>query len=663
MHRESIEGILKTEIEKVHRIAMGAKGAKGEKGEAGMEEHGNEWHVPEFASLPILWDQITKTGADVLNTIANWANIISQFGALTTAQITSMLTNWANVITALGNLAWSQVTKTYTDICNTLGSWANIVGILGNVAWSQITKTATDVMNTIASWANILTKIGAMTATQIATTLTNWATVVTGLGNLAWSQVTKTATDIMNTIANWANIITKVGAMTIAQITTTLTNWSNVISSLGNIATTYLTGTIQSAQMALTSFASGFWTGATALGKFAENFFPWSKLLISLPTENILMNGDFEIANPNDSTKPDTWDCSITSGTIALDTAQQTKGKQCVKLHLNAGASEHGYILSDYMTVRDGMTYIITLDCKASVAGKSFAISFHWFNKNKSEITANTHYKTTTTGWTRFVAEQTSASGSVYLKMEVWVWGDGAYDIWWDDARVKVQIDVINLLAGSFFTATTEARNKFVSGFINNPLVESGIQAAKILLDTGTYLSSWQYGSNPTKIEIEKLSRTETVLADLNTDMIGYYQPSLPQSIPARSGVTPSSYTYSLDLGTDNDTNRLYLFRAKVWVWDGGTLCYWNPTVYISDSGQAWQTAYHSRPITDWFKTYNTTTPADNVGCVSAQSVGFVRATWHGYASLTILGYDASARNAGLTVFLEKIPTHSHDLW
>jgi len=98
------------------------------------------------------WNYITKTAANICDTLGSWAAMIAEFGNLTWSQITktyqnicSTLGSWANIITELGNVAWSQVTKTYVDICATLGSWANMIVQLGNVAWVQVTKTTGDI--------------------------------------------------------------------------------------------------------------------------------------------------------------------------------------------------------------------------------------------------------------------------------------------------------------------------------------------------------------------------------------------------------------------------------------------------------------------------------------------------------------------------------------
>jgi hypothetical protein len=264
------------------------------------------WAQMVTAMGNLVWSQVTKTASDVMATISTWANILSQVGAMTVAQITTLLTSTANVISALGNWAWAQITKTATDVMTTISSWtnilnqvgamtvaqitttltstANIISALGNWTWTQITKTATDVMTTISSWANILTQVGAQTYAQIKTMLTSWAQITnsTALGlidfatyisNRVFSAMSGTITWAQNCFTTWATLLTQVGAQTSAQITTMLTNWATVITALGNLATTYLSGIIQSAQMALSSLADGFFTGATGLAKFVTGFF------------------------------------------------------------------------------------------------------------------------------------------------------------------------------------------------------------------------------------------------------------------------------------------------------------------------------------------------------------------------------------------------------
>lgn len=222
----------------------------------------------------LAWANLTKTASNIMTTISSWANILSQVGGFSVAQIATALTSWATLtnVSALGELAWATITKSGAQVMDTIADWATIIAEVGDLAWANLTKTASNIMTTIASWANILTQVGGLSSIQVTAVLTSWATVIDGdgLGNLAWAYVTKTATNVMDTIASWTNIITKVGnlpwanltktasnimttisswaniigqvgAMSTAQITTMLTNWANVITAIGNIAWSQVT--------------------------------------------------------------------------------------------------------------------------------------------------------------------------------------------------------------------------------------------------------------------------------------------------------------------------------------------------------------------------------------------------------------------------------------
>jgi len=234
----------------------------------------------------LAWTYVTKTAANIMDTIATWTNILTKVGAMSVAQITTILTSTANVISALGNWTWAQITKTASQVMTTISTWANIIAQVGNLAWANLTKTATNIMDTIASWTNILAKVGAMSVAQITTLLTNTTNVISALGNWTWAQVTKTGAQIMSTISTWTTIINQVGNLAWANLTKTaqnicdtLVSWTEMATKFGvNIATTLLTGTIQTAQMALSSFATNFFTGATGLAKFANDVLNWNKI-------------------------------------------------------------------------------------------------------------------------------------------------------------------------------------------------------------------------------------------------------------------------------------------------------------------------------------------------------------------------------------------------
>jgi len=219
-----------------------------------------EWICDAAEGLgKLAWNLLTKTAQNILDTIGDWATMIADFG----------------------NIAWSYITKTAQNILDVIGNWATMIADFGNLAWSYITKTATDIMNTIASWANILAKVGAMSVAQITTLLTSTANVISALGNWAWTQITKTAAQVMATISTWANIIAQVGNLawsyvtkTAQNICDTLVSWTNMATKFGvEIATSLLTGIIESANFALSSLATGFFTGATGLAKFIAGFF------------------------------------------------------------------------------------------------------------------------------------------------------------------------------------------------------------------------------------------------------------------------------------------------------------------------------------------------------------------------------------------------------
>lgn len=89
-----------------------------------------------------LWSEISATADDIWNTLKNL-----------TGQWNTMVTEW-------GNIAWDFITKTYADICDTLGSWSNMITQFGQIAWGQIAHTATQVLDTIGGWTNTITEFG-----------------------------------------------------------------------------------------------------------------------------------------------------------------------------------------------------------------------------------------------------------------------------------------------------------------------------------------------------------------------------------------------------------------------------------------------------------------------------------------------------------------------
>ena len=152
-----------------------------------------DWMISGVGALGnITWNFITKTAQNILDTL----------GAITSAQIKTLLASWANICnitSGLGNLAWSYITKTASDVMGTIASWANILTQVGALTVAQITTMLTSTANVISAlgnWAwtqitktaqNILDSLGAITSAQIKGLLTGWSTICDatyGLGNL-----------------------------------------------------------------------------------------------------------------------------------------------------------------------------------------------------------------------------------------------------------------------------------------------------------------------------------------------------------------------------------------------------------------------------------------------------------------------------------------------
>lgn len=202
------------------------------------------------------WSLITVTWQNIMTTISSWANIISQVGGLTTLQVAGVLTSWATLTnaSALGDLIWDTVTKTGAQVVATIANWSTVITGLGNLAWAYLTKTWQNIMSTISSWTNILSQVGAMSVAQITTTLTSWANIISSLGNLAWGYVTHTVANILDTIGSWANIVSEFGNLAWAQVTKTA---ANILSTLGAISAAAIQGLLTSWEQL---------TGGSALG-------------------------------------------------------------------------------------------------------------------------------------------------------------------------------------------------------------------------------------------------------------------------------------------------------------------------------------------------------------------------------------------------------------
>jgi len=57
----------------------------------------------------VAWNQISKTASDVVSTIANWANIITSFGAWTAGQILGVLTSWTQMTSGMGSIGYARL--------------------------------------------------------------------------------------------------------------------------------------------------------------------------------------------------------------------------------------------------------------------------------------------------------------------------------------------------------------------------------------------------------------------------------------------------------------------------------------------------------------------------------------------------------------------------
>jgi len=198
-----------------------------------------------------------------------------------------------------------------------------------------------------------------------------------------------------------------------------------------------------------------------------------------------------------------------------------------------------------------------------------------------------------------------------------------------------------------FWTADATGRSKFADGIINNPLVTAGIQAAKILLTGSTFLNFWQWGTDPTKIDVAKLHRTETIVAQLvpNTLQIGT-KAGLPITIPALG-----SSTLEIDLGTDNNYDRMYYpFGRCHTTSDTFSL---QLDFYVADSPETlyqWHTHYlHDH--------YSQDVKTGRLGCG-----GFIPKTKSGRIGFII----RERRNASVvidlfSIYYYYIQTHKHD--
>jgi hypothetical protein len=167
----------------------------------------------------------------------------------------------------------------------------------------------------------------------------------------------------------------------------------SALTSAGAIAT----GAIDSLGQMITGF---FTATADSLAKFAENLFPSSKLLVSLPRENQVYNGEFEIDFNSDGI-PDGWIKVILVGspTFGRSSAENYKGKYSA--YITTDATSWGIFFTDYIPIQANRKYVVTVCVKGSKNGTaSDAVLAMWFyDANKSYLSWAGGDTSVTTSW------------------------------------------------------------------------------------------------------------------------------------------------------------------------------------------------------------------------------------------------------------------------
>jgi phage-related protein len=191
----------------------------------------------------LAWSYVTKTAQNVLDTL----------GAITSAQIKALLTGWGQISDAtygLGKMAYSYITGTFATFKATITdaiSWA----------WSEVAKTYTDICNTLGSWANVVSStLGKLTLGTTQFLASSWSALIGIIGGV-WSDF-------------WSALTTKPLALDFSGAIA-----GGAINSLGQMTTGFFAATADG----LAKFAAGLFTAdATGRGKFADGIWTNAKI-------------------------------------------------------------------------------------------------------------------------------------------------------------------------------------------------------------------------------------------------------------------------------------------------------------------------------------------------------------------------------------------------
>jgi len=353
------------------------------------------------------WAKLATTIQDTITAAGAWiTSVLKTIYDAGAVAWTTLATAVQNTITAagawigtvvetiktLGKVAWDVLTTTLQNTINAAGAWIGTVietiKIAGAVAWAHLAAALQTIINNAAAWIGTVVetiKTAGKVAWDVLTTTLQTTINAAGAwigsvietikiaGNVAWAVLSTSVQNIINTAGAWIGTIIE------------------SIKTAGAVATTYLSGVIQSAQMALSSFADGFFAGASGLAKFVTDFFsgatgrakfandlalPFTKLEAvpyKLPTSayNYIVNPSYEYG---------TWGGSETQ---SEDYAKF--GKYSAKIVASGATLSSGY--SNFVNVRGLSTITVSVWLKiTSYVSGNLATRIYYYNSAKTEL-------------------------------------------------------------------------------------------------------------------------------------------------------------------------------------------------------------------------------------------------------------------------------------
>jgi hypothetical protein len=264
------------------------------------------------------------------------------------------------------------------------------------------------------------------------------------------------------------------------------------------------------------------------------------KLAIGTYASNLILNGGFEESTVG-------WEQSGGAGTFTRDTGNSFAGLASLRLDRSAsGAGEVSVIqtLATRLPVEEGQVYEASVAIKGnSGAPGGFYYRIHWYDAAGGTVSTTDAFSNypVTTSWVKIHNRITVPATVKFARIQVWNSASAAQFIYVDEVGFKRGIGATIIQDGAIVTAhmtantingdriTTDTLDaaKITAGSVlaNTVIVEgSGLNMAnvtalaadpaarvnahtttinpgKILIDGGTTLASWRYGSDLTKID------------------------------------------------------------------------------------------------------------------------------------------------------------------